>query len=148
MYLEALQIHSEVEVHLGQFRRDPRWMESHPYEEDEDGAPVMVQVRKTKEKGSDVNLATHLVWDALHQSADAFVVLSNDSDLVTPIRRLVQEKGALVGIIVPVAHPSRALMETGAFPKQLREGVLANSQLPDPVVDGEGRIWRRPESWG
>lgn len=101
-----------------------------------------------EEKGSDVNLATHLVWDALHEAGDAFVVLSSDSDLVTPIRRLVQEKGALVGIIFPVVHPSRALMETGAFPKKLREGVLANSQLPDPVVDGEGRIWRRPESWG
>lgn len=146
-YLEALQAHSGVEIHLGQFRRDRRWMESHPYEEDEEGAPVKVQVRKTEEKGSDVNLATHLVWDALHEASDAFVVLSNDSDLVTPIRRLVQEKGALVGIISPVANPSRALMGTGAFQKQLRQGVLANSQLPDPVVDGEGHIWRRPESW-
>jgi hypothetical protein len=148
VYLDAIQAYCGAEIHLGRFRRDPRPMEVHPYREDDEGKPVTVMVRKTEEKGSDVNLATHLIWDALHQEADAFVVVSNDSDLVTPISRLIHERGARVGIIFPVASPSRALMDTGAFPRQLREGVLANSQLPDPVVAADGRLLHRPQGWG
>jgi len=35
----------------------------------------------TEEKGSDVKLATHLVWDAAHHDMDVALVMSNDSDL-------------------------------------------------------------------
>jgi len=39
-----------------------------------------VKVIKTEEKGSDVNLATYLLVDAFRDDAEAFVVVSNDSD--------------------------------------------------------------------
>ena len=42
-YLEALQVHSGEAIHLGQFRRDRRWMESRPYEQDEVAAPALVE---------------------------------------------------------------------------------------------------------
>jgi hypothetical protein len=44
-----------------------------------------VQVIKTEEKGSDVNLATHLLHDAHMGRFEVAVVLSNDSDLLEPI---------------------------------------------------------------
>jgi hypothetical protein len=39
---------------------------------------------KVEEKGSDVNLASHLLLDAFQNSFDVGAVLSNDSDLVEP----------------------------------------------------------------
>ena len=41
-YLEALQVHSGVAIHLGQCRRDRRWMESRSCEAHEVGAPALV----------------------------------------------------------------------------------------------------------
>jgi len=148
VYLEALRSHCNVEVHLGHFRRDPRWMEVHPARKDSQGRPVMARVRKTEEKGSDVNLATHLVWDALHDASHAYVVVSNDSDLETPIRRLIKEKGVPVGIIFPVSTPSHSLIKTGAFVRHLRRGVLQNSLLPNPVMTAAGEKIFCPDGWG
>ncbi len=46
--------------------------------------PVIVDVIKTQEKGSDVNLATYMLLDAFRQESDIAVVISNDSDLRSP----------------------------------------------------------------
>lgn len=98
----------------------------HPWQYDEFGRPVTVRVRKTEEKGSDVNLATHLVADALHNSADAYVV---------------------VGLIMPSATPSKALVKTQPhIIRQIRTGVLAAAQLPLILTDGKGEF-RKPEGW-
>lgn len=43
-----------------------------------------VRVIKTEEKGSDVNLATHLLHDAHMGRFEVAVVVSNDSDLLEP----------------------------------------------------------------
>jgi len=45
------------------------------------------RVIKTEEKGSDVNLATHLLHDAHRGWFEAAVIVSNDSDLLEPIKR-------------------------------------------------------------
>jgi hypothetical protein len=47
---------------------------------------VKAQIFAMEEKGSDVNLAVHLVNDAWAGRFDAAVVVSNDTDLVVPIR--------------------------------------------------------------
>jgi uncharacterized LabA/DUF88 family protein len=75
---------------------------------DADGADVpdavfMAQVLSVEEKGSDVNLATHLLLDVLRGDVDAAVVVSNDSDLRLPVqeaRRLVP-----VGVVNPGSRP-------------------------------------------
>ncbi|HDH03569.1 MAG TPA: NYN domain-containing protein [Actinobacteria bacterium] len=45
-----------------------------------------VEVLKTEEKGSDVNLATYLLLDAFKKRCDTAVVMTNDSDLAEPVR--------------------------------------------------------------
>ncbi len=45
------------------------------------GGPNTVEVWKTEEKGSDVNLASYLLLDAFRKESEAAVVISNDSDL-------------------------------------------------------------------
>ena len=46
------------------------------------GASPYVRVIKTEEKGSDVNLATHLLTDGFRGAYDIAVVITNDSDLL------------------------------------------------------------------
>lgn len=45
----------------------------------------MAPVARRDEKGSDVNLATHLLIDVLTEAEDAVIVLSNDSGLAYSI---------------------------------------------------------------
>ena len=147
IYLRALRSNPKISIHLGEFRSDVRLMPVHPWQYDEFGRPVTVRVRKTEEKGSDVNLATHLVADALRSSADVYVVVSNDSDLVGPIRYLTHEIGVVVGLMMPSATLSKALFKTQpAIIRQIRTGVLAAAQLPLILTDAKGEF-HKPEGW-
>jgi hypothetical protein len=89
------------------------------------------KVIKTEEKGSDVNLATHLLHDAHVGRFDVAVVISNDSDLLEPIEIVRQELRKQVGILNPHPNPSRALLSHIDFIKQIRTGVLRAAQIPD-----------------
>jgi uncharacterized LabA/DUF88 family protein len=108
--------------------------------------PRTVEVVRTEEKGSDVNLATYLLLDAFQGRCDTAVVISNDSDLQEPIRVAEQQLGVRVGIVNPhpAARRSRALRSS--FFKQLRPSVLASCQLPTVLKDDRGEI-RKPPSW-
>lgn len=55
-------------------------------DQDVPGGRFMVSVARREEKGTDVNVASHLLIDVLSDSVDAAVVVSNDSDLALPIR--------------------------------------------------------------
>jgi hypothetical protein len=52
-----------------------------------------------EEKGSDVNVATHLLIDVFDRSIDCAIVVSNDSDLALPIQ--VARDKISVGVINP-----------------------------------------------
>ena len=64
-------------------------------------APQVAHVWKTEEKGSDVNLGAHLVRDAALRVFDEAAVLTNDTDLVEPIRIVMQEFGLPVTLLTP-----------------------------------------------
>lgn len=50
------------------------------------GATFMVSTLHQEEKGTDVNVASHLLIDVLTNAVDAVVVVSNDSDLAFPVQ--------------------------------------------------------------
>lgn len=52
---------------------------------DDPHAIFMVSVAGREAKGSDVDVATHLLTDVFKQKIDAAVVILNDSDLALPI---------------------------------------------------------------
>jgi hypothetical protein len=62
---------------------------------------MLVTVSAFEEKGSDVNVASHLLLDVLSGTIDAAVVLSNDSDLQFPIQEA--RKRVPVGTVNPTA---------------------------------------------
>ena len=146
-YLRAIAANPKVTVHLGQFLITRTWMPAHPLEYDSSGDVVKVQVRKTEEKGSDVNIASHMMFDAFRDDADAFVLLSNDSDLAETMRLLSIGMRRTTGIIFPTKNPSNELLSTEpAIIRQVREGTLRFSQMPETVADLNGAV-HRPAAW-
>jgi len=70
-YLRALRTIAHVEIHLGHFLSHTVWMpQPIPAGAPAATKPTYVQVVKTEEKGSDVNLATHLLMDAYENRFD------------------------------------------------------------------------------
>lgn len=108
--------------------------------------PTTIEVWKTEEKGSDVNLATYLRLDAFEDRMELAAIVSNDSDLVTPLKAPRHRFQVAIGLLNPHRDPSRTLVPVASFIKQARAGPLAASQFPDVLTDERGEI-RRPDTW-
>ena len=104
------------------------------------------RVIKTEEKGSDVNLAVHLLNDAHKKDFELAIMITNDSDLVEPMRLVKQELKLPVGLVNPQKHPSFLLKQHATFIKQIRTGVLRASQFPNTLTDANG-TFHKPSSW-
>lgn len=105
-----------------------------------------VDIIKTEEKGSDVNLATHLLHDAHLGKFDIAVVISNDSDLLEPIKLVRRDLKKTVGVLNPQKKASRAILPHIDFIKQIRANTLANCQFPDTLSDAHGSF-KKPLKW-
>mgnify|MGYP001560235472 CR=1 FL=1 len=139
-YLRALKTIPNLSIVYGSFLSHDVMMPLAP------PATGYVKVIKTEEKGSDVNLATHLLMDAFDNAFEIAVVVSNDSDLLEPIRVVTNRFNKPVGLINPQKNPSKALLPHVAFIKQIRAGVLAKSQFPPTLSDTRG-AFSKPPSW-
>ena len=109
--------------------------------------PKFTKIYKTEEKGSDVNLAVHILNDAWLDKYDCAVIISNDSDLAEPLRIIrSQHKDIVIGLLSPVikGHPSNELQKYAHFVKRIRKGVLKISQLPDKIP---GSKIYKPNQW-
>ncbi len=141
-YLRALRTIPNMEIIYGTFLTHTRWMLlSNPTP-----SQSYAQVIQTTEKGSDVNLATHFLNDAFNDDYELGVIISNDSDLVEPIRIVSDEFDKPVGLLNPHKRPSVELRKHVRFIKQIRKGVLASSQFPQTLTDKEG-TFHKPGSW-
>ncbi|MDE0411390.1 MAG: NYN domain-containing protein [Gammaproteobacteria bacterium] len=94
----------------------------------------LIEVFRTEEKGSDVNLAVHLVNDAHKDIFDCAIIISNDSDLAEAMRIVKDEYGKIVGLFTPWRrYASKQLMRYSSFQRTIRKASLARSQLPNPI---------------
>ena len=141
-YLRALEAHCPLlEPHFGHFLRHNIWMEhANP-------PPPKVEVWKNEEKGTDVNLALHLLNDAWLDAYDCAVIVSNDSDLTEALRLVKTQHQKLLGLVTPGSpkrKTSRQLRQYADFVKPIRTWMLQTSQLPDPIP---GTHIYRPANW-
>lgn len=107
-----------------------------------------VWVWKIEEKQSDVKLATTMILDALvaEPAVEAAVLVSNDSDLVFPVKRLRRE-GVPVGVINPhPKRPSGELASVASFYRKVKPGKVAACQMPDQLEDERGDF-AIPDRW-
>lgn len=141
-YIRALRTIPNLTVHFGSFLTNAVRL---PLAVPRPGMPRTVEVLRTEEKGSDVNLATSLLVDGFRGDYEAAVVISNDSDLKAPIEAIRREIGMPVGVVTPNPRVRRSALP-GDFYRRIRQGALAASQFPPLLRDGHGTI-RRPASW-
>ena len=107
---------------------------------------TFVQVIKSEEKGSDVNLATHLVSDGYKKNYEIVALLRNDSDLAEAIRIVRKELNLTVGILSPGKNTSQLLVRNASFVKSIRTSALKRSQFPRQLKDDRG-VFTKPKQW-
>ena len=106
---------------------------------------VVSEVHTMEEKGSDVNLAAHLLNDAWKQSFDAAVVISNDTDLVTPIQMVSVEQRKPVFVVCPSNNRMASPLATVAtHQRHVRTGMLRAAQFPKNIP---GTSVSKPAAW-
>ena len=151
-YIRALRMLPNLSVHFGHFLVTQVMMERAD-------APGRIPVIKTEEKGTDVNIATHLLLDAFDDDYDGALVISNDSDLAEPIRQVRARFERPVGVVLPILNtggrgsrrvPSRELKRAATFDRRItntarRRRLLAACQFPETLTDARGSFTRPPE---
>lgn len=89
---------------------------------------------------------THLLWEGSRNDYELAVVISNDSDLLEPIRIVQRELGKPVGVFNPQKHPSVVLRQEARFFKTIRPSALAQSRFPTALTDAQG-MFHKPPAW-
>ncbi len=143
IYLKALQTVSEIEIYYGKFLVHPVRL---PLQTSLPDGTRAVWVMKTEEKGSDVNLASHLIHDAHRGAFEAAAVVSSDTDLVEPVRIVSQEIGLPVCLLPPQIEGSKSLKGAATEVRKIGSARLRQAQFPD-VIHGSGGEIRKPGSW-
>ena len=160
MYWRALETIPEIEIihgHYNEFvrvmhRAEHRWIKAaktwlcrwpklRPHL-----MPASVRVIKAEEKRSDVNLATRLLIDAFDDSFDCAAVLTNDSDLLEPIRQVRKKFKKCVGLLCARDRPSKDLNGHVDFFRYLDPATLKQS-LFDPVLKDAKGEFHKPAGW-
>jgi uncharacterized LabA/DUF88 family protein len=160
LYWRALRTVPNLTIVEGKFQEKPkrlpwaeprllrtfkRWLCKWPTTRKHIG-PILMKVWVTEEKGSDVNLASQLLMDAFDDKFDCAVVVSNDSDLLTPINVVSTRFKKTVGILIGHQHPSRTLQKSVHFLKQVREGVIKECLFSNSMTDSKG-TFSKPDTW-
>jgi uncharacterized LabA/DUF88 family protein len=146
VYPRALRTIPHLTIHLGSYLEKPTRMPLHP---PPTTGPRTVQVMKSEEKGSDVNLATYLLVDAFDNEYETAVVVTNDSDLVEPIR-LVRQKFKKKMLVLHPCGPGRTpnfeLRRVATKSLLVNTSLLHGCHLPATLTDAHGTI-HKPTTW-
>ena len=143
VYLRALRTIPNLEIIYGHYSEHPKWMR---LVNPSPSQPKYVQVIKTEEKGSDVNLAVQLLHDGYQRKYQLATIVTNDSDLLSAIQIVQNDLGMLVGILNPQQHPSKVLKNEALFIKKIRSSVIQASQFPSTMQDDRGSFYK-PKDW-
>lgn len=171
-YLRVLRDQG-VRVITGQFRRDLGWMRIASSQRAELLNPLLpslfgfmqtslngvarraipdlpkAQVWKYGEKGSDVNLASYLLRDAFKNQVKSALVITADSDFVTPLKMLCDAQVDLK-VVAPKASESMKfdnLRQASKYFEEMHISWLEDCQLAPVYVKRDGGNIVRPKSW-
>ncbi|MBC6956785.1 MAG: NYN domain-containing protein [Chloroflexi bacterium] len=144
-YLRALNTIPNLTTILGRFQTRKVYMPLVNPVEQQNKAYVV----RTDEKGSDVNLALHLLHDGHRGDYELAIIISNDADLVEAIRLVRQDLRLPVGVLNPqikASRPSAELRRAATFVKSITKQHLRASQFPPTLTDASGTI-TKPTHW-
>jgi uncharacterized LabA/DUF88 family protein len=154
VYLRALRTIPNIEIHdYGHFVDRKRLLPQYPYAYknivNPTSPPQAVQIMKTEEKGSDVNLASILLSDCFDGNYDDVVIISNDADLVKPIELVNQHYRKKVMVINPhrKKYLSYELAKAASnYYSTININVYKRCQFPTTLSDSQG-TFTKPSSW-
>lgn len=142
----------ELEIYYGSFLVNTKRKKLlHPLYDATEKLLEYVDVIEAEEKGSDVNLAVHLLNDAWLNLFDWAVVASNDSDLAEALS-LVKKRDKKILLIPRVSSTGKVRMKNPtAKLSQYADAIrfthlssLKKSQLPEVIP---GTNLHRPPEW-
>jgi hypothetical protein len=141
-YIEALRTIRCLEVIPGTFQ--PTTKRGIPR-----GTPTVTPIEfdTYEEKGSDVNLAARLVWDAARNAFSEALVISNDSDLKEAVRIATKEAGRTVRVLSPDLTQSNALKAVATSADTLNTKLFKQCLFPEKLTNAAGVIISRPVAW-
>ena len=135
IYLEALSTLPRLQVHFGEFVEHPRRLRR---VDPGPGQAHFTEVWVPEEKGSDVSLASHLLVDAFRDTFDVAVVVSNDADLLEPVRMVQEDVGRTVGVLKVEGGQRRCIFSGRVeFIRTVRRGHFLRAQLPARSAGGQ-----------
>ena len=142
-YLRALNRISNLEIIEGNFKK--RDISGRKLIPQKDGgfklSKEIVRIQKYEEKESDVNIACHIVSDSAQESIDCVALLSNDTDLMLPLKMARKKFNKKICLISP-RHTHADLEREANFKIRIHNRDITACQFPDVV----GRI-HRPPAW-
>lgn len=141
-YLRALKTIPELSIHKGRFlsKTIKRPMVSNPSE--------YVEVHTTEEKGSDVNLASFLLMDAFADRFDEALIMSQDTDLLEPLRMVADDLGKPIRLAWSrEASPGKKHKAVAKEIHRLTPNTLARCQFEEIVVGRGGGKIVKPDAW-
>ena len=145
MYLSAIRTIPNIDVILGRFKKREitgLLCDSKGKETEE-----LVTIKKFEEKNSDVNIATHLVADGYEGKYDCAVLISNDSDLTTPLLHIKKNLGKTVVVISPYKKIQVDLKKSSHYCKKLSsDDIFRENQFPQKIKIGKREI-HCPKDW-
>jgi uncharacterized LabA/DUF88 family protein len=144
-YLRALSTLACVSIHQGNFLTKAI---VRPLVNPRPDGPQFAEVWNKEEKGSDVNLATYLIHDAWQDRFDVAVVLSQDTDLIEPVRLVRDEIKKPIGLVWLDGREPGKLAAYATFVRQLTHARLSAAQFPEKLSVGrKGKVVQRPAEW-
>lgn len=142
LYLSALQTLPNTRLHFGRFLTKTKWrpLVSDPTQ--------YVEVHDTEEKGSDVNLAAHLLNDGWRGRYDVALIMSQDTDLIEPIRMVSTQISKVAGLIwLDGRRPNKNLANAASFVRHVTPADLASSQFPNVIHRNPRPDICKPAGW-
>ena len=136
-----------MKIIFGQFkRRQVKGIVIHDHSEEYiRKSSNIVTISKWEEKESDVNLATHLIEDGYESQYDCAVLISNDTDLKTPLLRVKRKLKKTVGVISPYAITHIELQKSSHFHKTISIEAIKQCQFPERIRDAKGELFCPPK---
>lgn len=141
----ALRSTGKIEIIEGNFKT--RVKKGLPWDAQNEcalGGVVEVQVRE--EKGTDVNLASRLMFDASKKRFEKAVVISNDRDLRMPLGMVHRDLQKEVHLISPADYVNPALAHSVTHSSCLDLTLLPQCQFPTRVTF-DNRVIACPPEW-
>ena len=137
-YLRGLELHSQnLEIIYGKFLIDEAYRPRVDTKE-------LVKVYLPEEKGSDVKLSVHMVYEAIQYEYDIALVLTNDTDMSEAFRIVSEELSKNIILMQPHHVKTAKSLSQYCFDiLKFKQEDLISNQLPDSI----GSKIRRPDEW-